>query len=101
MARTGAETEFTIAVLNGPVLSKEEELGGEECGNRQEVRPEEKQHAKRHGERDTPEREQIERAVFGAQPALRYPAADQCSGDSVDHRDGADGQAGIAHRHSD
>ncbi len=56
-------------------VEEEKELGHEEHWDGPRARAKEEQCAEGQRERDAPEREQVERAMIGAQPALGDPAA--------------------------
>jgi hypothetical protein len=62
-------------------VEEEKEFGGKERGHGPGRGAEEDQNAAGQGEGDAPEREQVEGAVVGAQPALGDPAADEGSGE--------------------
>jgi hypothetical protein len=66
-------------------VEKEKELRSEERGDGEAAGTEEEKNAEGQRERDAPEAQEVERAVVGAEPALRDPAADSGAEDAVEH----------------
>ena len=101
VARTGAETELTMAVLSGPVLRKRKNSAANSAGTAQPAGAEEKQNAEWQRESYAPEAEQVEGAVIGAEPALCDPAANGRAEDAVENRAGSGELAGFGDGEAD
>ena len=98
VARTGAETEFTMAAFRGPVLGRGRIRPQRATGMAQGMRAKEDQHPEGQREKRRSRRKAgkaRDGSVRSQRCAIQPPTSG--AGDAVDHGDGAHGQTGVAH----